>query len=78
MHDYWKNHSFDKTDLCWQLLYSIGLPWWIRGKTSACNAGDPGLIPVSGRSPREMATYASTLAWKIPWATIHGVMKSWM
>ena len=23
------------------------------GKESACNAGDPGLIPGSGRSPRE-------------------------
>ena len=30
------------------------LPWWLRGKESACNAGnagDPGWIPGSGRSP---------------------------
>ena len=27
------------------------LPWWLSGKESACNAGDPGLIPGSGRSP---------------------------
>ena len=28
---------------------------------------------------KEMATYSSTLAWKIPWteATVHGVAKSW-
>ena len=30
-----------------------GLPWWLRGKVSACNAGDPGLIPGSGRYPGE-------------------------
>ena len=29
------------------------LPWWLRGKASACNAGDLGLIPGSGRSPGE-------------------------
>ena len=28
------------------------LPWWL-GKESACNAGDSGLIPGSGRSPGE-------------------------
>ena len=30
-----------------------GLPWWLRGKESACNAGEPGSIPGSGRSPGE-------------------------
>ena len=29
----------------------FGLPWWLNGKASACNAGDPSLIPGSGRSP---------------------------
>ena len=29
----------------------MGLPWWLRGNESACNAGDPGSIPGSGRSP---------------------------
>ena len=38
------------------------------GKASACNAGDRGSIPGSGRSlEKEMAIYSSTLAWKIPW-----------
>ena len=38
------------------------------GKESACNAGDLGLVPGSGRSlEKEMATYSSVLAWEIPW-----------
>ena len=37
------------------------------GKESACHAGDPGSIPGWGRSPGEMATHSSILAWKIPW-----------
>ena len=32
---------------------SPGLPRWLSGKESACNAEDPGLIPGSGRSPGE-------------------------
>ena len=31
----------------------FGLPRWLSGKASACNAGDPSLIPGSGRSPGE-------------------------
>ena len=30
-----------------------GFPGSSTGKESTCNAGDPGLIPGSGRSPRE-------------------------
>ena len=30
-----------------------GFPGGLDGKESACNAGDPGSIPGSGRSPRE-------------------------
>ena len=53
------------------------------GKESACNVGDPGLIPTSGRSPEEGNAYPlqySCLenpmdrgAWQ---ATVHGVKKS--
>ena len=52
-------------------------------KESACNAGDPGLIPGSGRSPgrgHDNPLQYSCLenpmdrgAW---WATVHGVTKS--
>ena len=54
------------------------------GKESACNVGDPGSIPGSGRSPGEVNGYPlqySCLenpmdrgAWQ---ATVHGVTKSW-
>ena len=30
---------------------SLGLPWWLNGKESACNVGDLGSIPGLGRSP---------------------------
>ena len=29
MHDYWKNHSFDQMDLCWQSLLFNMLPRWL-------------------------------------------------
>ena len=51
---------------------------------SAESAGDVGLIPGLGRSPKEeMATHSSILAWKLPgnsgawWAAVHRVTKSW-
>ena len=34
-----------------RLLSQLGLPWWLNGKESVCNAGDVGLIPGLGRSP---------------------------
>ena len=45
-----------------------GFPGGSDGKESAYNAGNPGLIPESGRSPAEgVATYSSIFTWKIPW-----------
>ena len=32
-------------------MHILELPWWLSGKESACNAGDAGSIPGSGRSP---------------------------
>ena len=50
------------------------------GKESACNAGDPGSVPGSGRSlEKGMATESSILAWRITWSEepiVHGVAKS--
>ena len=40
------------------------------------NTGDVGLIPGSGRSPGEMATHSSFLAWKIPWTEKPGRLQS--
>ena len=31
----------------------VGLPWWLSGKESPCNAEGVCLIPESGRSPGE-------------------------
>ena len=52
------------------------------GKESACNAGDPGLIPGSGRPPGEgNGNHSKNLTWRILWteepgeATVHGVRR---
>ena len=46
----------------------LGFPGDSDGKESACNVGDPGLIPGSGISPGEGNGYhSSILAWRIPW-----------
>ena len=56
---------------------SFGLPRWQSGIESACNAGDEGSIPGSGRSPEDgMATHSSVLAWKILWAEEPGGLQS--
>ena len=45
---------------------------------SACNVGDLGSIPGSGRYPleKEMATHSSILAWRIPWREEPGRLRS--
>ena len=46
----------------------MGLPAGSDGKESACNTGDQGLIPGSGRAlEKGMATHSSILVWRIPW-----------
>ena len=59
-----------------------GLPWWLSGKESACNAGDLGQ---EGCLKKSMAMHFSIFAWEIPWtdrgalqATVHKVPKSWI
>ena len=62
----------------------MGFPGDSDGKESACNAGNPGSIPGSGRSLREgngypleyssLENYKDKGAW---WATVHRVEKSW-
>ena len=61
-----------------------GFPGGSDGKESACNAGDPGLIPGLGRSPGEgngnplwyscLENSMDRRAWQ---AIVHGVTKSW-
>ena len=67
-----------------------GFPGSSDGKESACNVGDTGLIPWSGRSPGErnvyplqysclekgMSTYFNILACRIPWTEELGRLQS--
>ena len=47
------------------------------GRESICNAGDVGSIPRSGDPlEKEMATYSSILAWRIPWTEEPGRLQS--
>ena len=61
---------------------SCGPPWWSDGNESACDAGDPALIPGSERAPGEGngKTHSSILAGEShrgAWQTaVHGVAKS--
>ena len=60
----------------------MGFPYSSVGKESACNAGDPGSVPGSGRSPGEgngnplqyscLENLKDRGAW---WATVHGVTR---
>ena len=47
------------------LIYAFnrGFPNSSVGKESACNAGDPSLIPGSGRSPGEGKSYSLQYSW---------------
>ena len=61
----------------------LGFPWWISSKESACNAGDPGSIPESGRSPGEgdgnpdqYSYLENSMNRGFQQAIVHGVAKS--
>ena len=66
------------------ILQCFGFPAGLDCKESACNAGDPGSIPGSGRSPGEghgnplqyscLENCMERGAW---WFTVHGVEKCW-
>ena len=65
-------------------LVKMSFPGSPDGKESACNAGDLGSIPGSGRSPGErngnplqyscLENPMDRGGW---WATVHGIPKSW-
>ena len=61
----------------------MGFPGGSEGKASACNAGDLGSIPGSGRSPGEgngnplqYSCLENPMDGRAWWATVHGVAKS--
>ena len=56
---------------------NIGFPGGSDSKASACNEGDLGLIPGSGRSPGEgNGNSLQYLAWEIPWTKEPGRLQS--
>ena len=44
-------------------MYTNGFPGGSAGKESACNAGDPGSVPGTGRPPREGISYPFQDSW---------------
>ena len=54
-------------------MNELGLPWWLSGKESACNAGDLGQ---EDPLEKEMATHSSILALEIPWTEEPGGLQS--
>ena len=56
---------------------NLGFPGGSVGKESACNAGDV-VLSLGWEDPleKEMATYSSTLAWRIPWMEEPGGLQS--
>ena len=60
-----------------------GLPWWLSGEESTCNAEEFGSTPGSGRSPGEgndnplqYSCLENPMDRELWWATVHGVTKS--
>ena len=54
-----------------------GFPGGSDSKEYACNAGDLGLIPTSGRFPGEENDYSFQCSWlKIPWTEKPGRLQS--
>ena len=53
-----------------------GLPWWLSGKESACNAGETGFLSQEDPPEQEMAIHTSIPAWEIPWTKEPGRLQS--
>ena len=60
----------------------MGFPGSSAGKESACNAGDPGLIPGLGRSPGEGMGYLLQYSWASLVAqtvkNLHALQETWL
>ena len=62
----WLDGITDSMDMNLSELRDRGFPDSSAGKGSACNAGDPGLIPGSGRSAEEGIGYPFQYSWGFP------------
>ena len=80
-----------KVDYCWGDFLEnswcpvshLGFPGGSDGKESACNTGDPGSVPGSGRSPGEgsgsplqYSCLENPMEWGAQRSIVHGVAKS--
>ena len=79
-----KSQSRDRRRLWGVMDVFSGVLRWLSNKESACNAGDPSLIPGSGRSsgegngnPFQYSCLENPMDRGAWWATVHGVAKSW-
>jgi len=75
---------FFRDEILMVLLHSKGFPGGSVGKVSACNEGEPCLIPGLGRSsgegngnPLQYSCLKNSMDRGAWWATVHGVTKSW-
>ena len=80
----WQMSECPSFSMSFHLCINVGLPLGSDGKVSACNAGDPGSIPGSGRSPGEgngnplqCSCLQNSMDGEAWWVTVHGVAKSW-
>ena len=76
------NLCFMYFKLLW--VHNKDFPGGSDGKASACNAGDQGSIPGSGRSPGEgngntlqYSCHENLMDRGAWWATVHGVTNNW-
>ena len=81
MEEYWSGVPLPSPKRMQLVHYSF--PGGSEVKASACNAGDLGSIPGSGRSPGEgngnplqYSCLENPMDWGASWATVHGVAKS--
>ena len=77
---YWRLPQDNKNGLS---MCSLGLPRWVNGKESTCNAGDSSLTPGLGGSlgegngnPLLYSCLGNTMDRAAWWATVHGAAKS--
>ena len=68
-----QSNSLNSCRICHPMMDHQGLKrssLWLTGKESACNAGDPGPIPGSGRFPGEVIGYPFQYSWTSPVAQL--------
>ena len=75
-----KKEYIHKTYVCVCIFIYMGFPRGSHGKESACNAGELGLTPGSGRSPEELNGNPLQYSWLgnpmdrgAWWAAVRGV-----